>query len=56
MSSSTKRPNILLTTSDQHHWRALGFNNPEVKPPNLGRLATRGMTREPMPMPRIAGA
>ena len=36
------RPNILLITSDQHHWNALGCQNPEVKTPNLDRLAARG--------------
>ncbi len=38
----SKRPNILLITSDQHHFQALGHMNPEVKTPNLDRLAERG--------------
>ncbi len=38
----SKRPNILLITSDQHHWSAIGYNNPEVKTPNLDRLAAQG--------------
>jgi arylsulfatase A-like enzyme len=38
----SNRPNILLITSDQHHWSAMGYNNPEVKTPNLDRLARQG--------------
>jgi uncharacterized sulfatase len=38
-----KKPNILLITSDQHHWMAMGYNNPEVKTPNLDRLAESGV-------------
>lgn len=34
--------NILLITSDQQHWNTIGLNNPEVKTPNLDRLANRG--------------
>lgn len=37
------KPNLLLITSDQHHWMAMGYNNPEIKTPNLDRLAARGM-------------
>lgn len=37
-----KKPNILLITSDQHHWMAMGYNNPEIKTPNLDRLAKSG--------------
>jgi len=37
-----KKPNILLITSDQQHFNTLGCNNPEVKTPNLDRLAKRG--------------
>jgi len=43
MTTSPKRPNILLITSDQHHWSAMGYNNPEVHTPNLDRLAAEGM-------------
>ncbi|MGC9349597.1 MAG: sulfatase family protein [Anaerolineae bacterium] len=43
MTSENNRPNILLITSDQHHWSGMGYNNPEVKTPNLDRLATEGM-------------
>ena len=38
----SNRPNILLITSDQHHANAVGYNNPEVKTPNLDRLAREG--------------
>lgn len=38
-----KRPNILLITSDQHHFSCMGYNNPEVKTPNLDRLAAEGV-------------
>lgn len=37
-----KRPNILLITSDQQHWSTLGHVNPQVKTPNLDRLASQG--------------
>jgi len=36
------RKNILLITSDQHHWMSMGYNNSEVKTPNLDRLAAKG--------------
>ena len=34
--------NILLITSDQQHWNTLGVHNPEVRTPNLDRLAAEG--------------
>lgn len=37
------KKNILLITSDQHHFACMGYNNPQVKTPNLDRLAARGM-------------
>lgn len=37
------RKNILLITSDQHHFSLMGYNNPELKTPNLDRLAKQGM-------------
>ena len=36
------RPNILLITSDQHHWTALGAINDAIKTPNLDRLCAAG--------------
>jgi len=38
------RRNILFITSDQQHWSAMGYINPEVKTPNLDRLVKRGVT------------
>ncbi len=37
------RPNILLITSDQQHWNTLGRHFPEIKTPNLDRLAEQGL-------------
>ena len=34
--------NILLITSDQQHWNTLGVHNPEIRTPNLDRLAGQG--------------
>lgn len=36
-------PNILLITSDQQHWMAMGYNDPKCKTPNLDRLASKGI-------------
>ncbi|MBF0246190.1 MAG: sulfatase-like hydrolase/transferase [Planctomycetes bacterium] len=48
-----KRNNVLLITSDQQHWFTLGLQNPEIKTPNLDRLARSGMlcTRAYTPNP-----
>lgn len=35
-------PNILLITSDQQHYNTLGIQNPEIRTPNLDRLAREG--------------
>ena len=40
---SKDSPNILLITSDQHHWMAMGYNDPKCKTPNLDRLASKGV-------------
>ena len=38
------RPNILLIHTDQQRWDALGVNgNPDIKTPNLDRLAATGL-------------
>lgn len=37
-----KQANILLITSDQHHYAALGRHNPALSTPNLDRLAAQG--------------
>ncbi len=41
-----KKPNILLITSDQQHYNTLGALNPEIKTPNLDRLAAEGVLFE----------
>lgn len=38
----SKRPNVLLITSDQHHWSMLGAHTPGLKTPNLDRLTREG--------------
>ncbi len=38
-----KRKNILFITSDQQRWDTIGAMNPEVKTPNLDKLATKGI-------------
>lgn len=43
---AVKRPYILLITSDQQHWNTLGCINPQVKTPNLDRLASQGVRFE----------
>ncbi|WP_198416701.1 sulfatase family protein [Marinilabilia rubra] len=35
--------NFLLITSDQHHWLAMGYNNPDIQTPNLDRLGKSGI-------------
>jgi len=42
----SKRPNILLISSDQQHWNTIGAFNPEVSTPNLDRLVREGTTFE----------
>ncbi len=44
MSTTTKRPNILLITSDQQHWNTIGAFNNEISTPNLDRLVREGTT------------
>ena len=36
------RPNMLLITSDQQHYSTLGCINPQIRTPNLDRLAAAG--------------
>jgi arylsulfatase A-like enzyme len=43
MSLTMPQPNILLITSDQQHYNALGTNNPKCKTPSLDRLAREGV-------------
>lgn len=35
--------NFLFITSDQQHFMTMGYNNPQIKTPNLDRLASSGM-------------
>lgn len=35
--------NILFITSDQHHYMCMGYNDPNIKTPNLDRLAKMGI-------------
>ena len=41
-SNRMRKPNILLITSDQQHYNTLGICNPEIRTPNLDRLAREG--------------
>ncbi len=41
--AARKQPNILLITSDQQHWNTIGKHFPEIKTPNLDRLADQGL-------------
>ncbi|EAR51139.1 probable sulfatase [Oceanicola granulosus HTCC2516] len=41
-----KRPNILLITTDQHHYEALGAVNDKLSTPNLDRLCNMGTRYE----------
>ncbi|MFD2329990.1 sulfatase [Cohnella sp. GCM10020058] len=38
----SRKPNILLITSDQQHWNTIGARNPEISTPNLDRLVREG--------------
>ena len=56
-----RRPNILMITTDQLRWDALGFNgNADVKTPNLDKLAsestnfTHHFVQHPLCMPSRA--
>lgn len=37
------RPNILLITTDQQRWDAVGYANPKIKTPHIDRLAREGI-------------
>lgn len=41
--AETKRPNIILLESDDHHYQALGCMGDPVRTPNIDRLAARGV-------------
>lgn len=40
----SRKPNILLITSDQQHWNTIGAFHPEISTPNLDRLVKEGTT------------
>ncbi len=42
MSNTRERPNILLITSDQHHYQYLGATMPRLRTPALDRLCDEG--------------
>lgn len=42
MANSQSKPNILLITSDQQHWKTLGVLNPKIQTPALDRLCREG--------------
>lgn len=44
MKSKSKKPNILLITSDQQHWNTIGAFNDEISTPSLDRLVREGTT------------
>ena len=43
------RPNILFISTDQHHYTGLGVVNPQVKTPNLDRLAAQANVTYALP-------
>ena len=38
-----KKPNFVVIFSDDHTYRAIGYNNPTVKTPHMDRLAAEGL-------------
>lgn len=44
--SSAGKPNIIVILTDDQTYRGIGYNNPEVKTPNLDALAASGITFE----------
>ena len=41
--ASAKRPNFVVILTDDHMYRAIGYNNPAVRTPHLDALAHEGM-------------
>ncbi len=41
--AEARRPNFVVILSDDHAYRAIGYNNPVVKTPNMDRLAAEGL-------------
>ncbi|XP_067658647.1 arylsulfatase B-like [Haliotis asinina] len=44
--SSTQRPNIVFIVADDLGWYDVGFRNPDIKTPNIDKLATEGIIFE----------
>ncbi|TFG20152.1 MAG: sulfatase, partial [Promethearchaeota archaeon] len=40
---TSKKPNIILITTDQHHNSCIGKINPEIETPNIDKLAEEGI-------------
>jgi len=38
-----KQPNFVIIVSDDHTYRAIGYNNPDVKTPHMDKLAAEGI-------------
>ena len=43
VTNATNKPNIIFFMTDQQRWNAIGINNPNIKTPNLDRLAREGI-------------
>jgi arylsulfatase A-like enzyme len=43
---ATERPNVVILVADDEGWGDIGWNNPEVKTPNLDKLAAEGVKLE----------
>ena len=43
---ATERPNVVIVVADDEGWGDIGWNNPEVKTPNLNKLAAEGVRLE----------
>jgi len=43
---ATEKPNVVIFVADDEGWGDIGWNNPEVKTPNLDRLASEGVRLE----------
>jgi arylsulfatase A-like enzyme len=43
---ATEKPNVVIVVADDEGWGDIGWNNSEVKTPNLDRLASEGVRLE----------
>ena len=46
VAGATEKPNVVILVADDEGWGDIGWNNPEVKTPNLDRLAGEGVRLE----------